>query len=89
MRSANVPLLRGTSRTTWGMEVVEPTTANSGLVFFDFGQPDVPRGNIAPSEWTPGHDIVAFTAPAQVMLQSFFLEGVIDLECSDGICDPD
>jgi hypothetical protein len=88
MRIAGVPVLSGSSREPWGLDVVEEGESTSAYVTIDLGDPDVPEGNVFPEVDEGGHSDVGATWAAQEIMRTFFAEGRVAMPC-DGICDPD
>ena len=82
------PVIRGSSREPWGFDVVDAPWKGSGYVTIDWGDPDVPEGNLAPAKDAGGHWEVPLADVTVEMSTSFLETGVIPMPC-DEECDPD
>jgi len=89
MRMADVPVISGSVREPWGMDVVEAPWDGSGYITIDVGDPPNPEGNVAPTEDAGGHGDVILSPAAMEIVQTFLTpDGPIVMPC-DGVCDPD
>ena len=89
MRTAGVPVVQGSVREPWGLDVVSAPFSGSGYISIDLGDPEVPYGNVAPSHDAGGHGAVPYTETSLQMTAEFLLgSGNVTMPC-DGTCDPD
>lgn len=89
MRTAGVPVVQGSVREPWGLEIVSAPFNGSGYVSIDFGDPAVPYGNLPPPYDAGGHGAVPYTETSLQMTGEFLLgSGNVTMPC-DGTCDPD
>jgi len=89
MRMAGVPVVSGSVREPWGLEVSGAPFQGSGYVAIDLGDPEVPYGCEPPPIDAGGHGAVPFTESSLAIAESFLLQdGTFIMPC-DGLCDPD
>ena len=88
MRTAGMPVIRGSAREPWGLEVVDAPWDGSGGFTLDFGDDPVPTGNEAPPDNDGGHWYVPTSDLALQVMLHFFETGEVTMPC-DGTCDPD
>ena len=89
MRMAGIPVVRGSVREPWGLEVRDAPFQGSGYVSIDIGDPVVPYGCEPPPIDAGGHGAVPFTESSLAMAESFLLQDGIFIMPCDGLCDPD
>jgi pimeloyl-ACP methyl ester carboxylesterase len=88
MRTAGVPIVRGSSRESWGFEVKDAPFEGSAYLTIDMGDREIPPGNVAPEVDDLGHDTSGFTPAAQAIIRQWLADGTVTMPC-DGECDPD
>ncbi|MFH1463734.1 MAG: hypothetical protein ABIO70_05035 [Pseudomonadota bacterium] len=88
MRTAGMPMIRGSAREPWGVSVVDAPWQGSGGFTMDWGDAPVPTGNEAPAVDDGGHWYVPTSDLSLQVILHFFETGEILMPC-DGTCDPD
>ena len=89
MRMAGVPVVSGSVREPWGLDVRTAPFRGSGYVAVDLGDPEVPYGCEAPPIDAGGHGNVPYTETSLLIAESFLLQdGTMIMPC-EGLCDPD
>ena len=89
MRMADVPVIAGSVREPWGIDVVQAPWDGSGYITIDVGDPPNPEGNVAPTEDAGGHgDVILAPSAMQIVTEFLTPDGLITMPC-DGVCDPD
>jgi hypothetical protein len=87
-RTAGFPLLTPSSVAPWGIETTE-APEGSALVYFDFGVPANPPGNLVPPEDNNVHGDQRFLAATQEQVDRFLRDGGRIEHTCDGVCDPE
>ena len=88
-RMAGLPVVAGSVRQPWGLEVRTAPYYGSGYLSIDLGDTPVPYGNEPPPHDEGGHGNVPFSETSLTISGAFLLEdGLITMPC-EGVCDPD
>ena len=88
-RMAGIPVVEGSVRQPWGLDVRTAPYYGSGYISIDIGDSEVPYGNEPPPEDEGGHYNVPFSETSLTISGAFLMEdGLITMPC-EGICDPD
>ncbi len=87
-RMAGLPVIAGSAREPWGLDVVEGPVPEWGYVSVDYGDAPHPDGNLAPEVDEGGHWYVPLLEGTVDLVGRYMRDGVIEVRC-DGVCDPD
>jgi hypothetical protein len=87
-RAVGAKNLAPVNRPVWGIEEAQGPFSGSGMVEFEFGNPEVPKTNTPPTEGEDPHDLVRVLDVAHDQTNEFLRTGVIQAYC-DGPCDPE
>lgn len=88
-RTFGIPVLRGSTREPYGLDVVDGPYTGSAYITIDVGDPDVPAENVAPTTDAGGHDTVGYSPTSQAIVGEFLKTGTIPAPPCEGPCDPD
>ena len=86
-RTAGMPLLNGSMRTPYGIDVADGPITGSAIVYWDGGYDAMPDTNAAPPIGDAGkaHNEIAPIIQVNSMVQDFLLTGIINDTCN-GSC---
>lgn len=89
-RTAGLPVIEGSTREPYGLEVRTEPYDGSGFISIDMGDPEVPFGNEPPPSDEGGHGDVGLSATSTALIGAFLQpDGQIIIPGCDGVCDPD
>lgn len=89
-RTAGLPVIEGSTRVPYGLELRTQAYDGSGFITIDMGDPEVPFGNTPPPSDEGGHGSVGFSATSTLLVQSFLRpDGQVVMPGCTGVCDPD
>lgn len=87
-RMMGLPVIRGSAREPWGLDVVDAADATSGYLAIDLGDRPPPTGNTPADFNDEGHSTICWEESCLQLIDAFLRDdGRVTMPC-DGECDP-